>query len=454
MKLLHLLVCMLLTITLHASQHHVRTNGSASGNGSSANSWDLRTALNHPNTVLAGDTIWLHGGTYPGTFESFLTGTAAKPIIVRSYPGEWAIIDNGNTNDNALWVKGNYTWFWNLEILSSSAVPTRGEGGIDLVASIGTKLINIIIHDEGATGFNPYWAATNTEIYGCFAYYNGREDDPSQRNGYGIYGQNNAPSVKTITDCFFFNNFGIFQIHMTGSSNARLDNISFIGNTVFGHSLYDNKNIIALYGNFETGPGKNQNPVWSSNNFYHADLWLGYNGDGVENATLSNNYFFSGTVNENAGNTYAEKVGNVFTASGNQVFVRPNKYADQYDPRRASIVVFNGSNAPTVNVALPSGVLNVGDSYQILDVQNWKGTPVESGTYNGGALTIHMPGADAPIATPRTIPVYRPGHSQPAHSNSDFGTFILLASAGSTQLEVVPVIQIQTLILPAIIVGR
>jgi hypothetical protein len=415
-----------------AAQYHVRPNGSATGNGSSSNAWDLRTALNHPAAVHPGDTLWLHGGTYNGSYESFLAGTANAPIIVRSYPGEWAIIDNGGTASNAIWVKGAYTWFWGFEVKSSYATPSREEAGINFVASVGSKAINVIVHDEGATGFNPYSAATNTEIYGCLAYYNGREDDPALRNGYGIYGQNTSPSTKQISENFFFNNFGIFQIHMCGSSAGPLDDISFTGNTVFGHTLYNNKNVVALYGNYETGVGKNKNPVWMTNFFYHADLWLGYNGDGAENATVTNNYFYSGSLVENAGNTYAAKTGNVMTTSGNQVYVRPNKYVDQYEPRRANIVVFNGSGASTVSVTLPSGVLNVGDRYQIRDVQNYFGSPVDSGTYSGGAITIRMPGSSAAITAPRSIPVYRPGSSLPAHTSSDFGAFILTATTSAT----------------------
>ncbi len=425
-----LLGLMLSSASALASQYHVRPDGSASGNGSTSSPWNLGTALSHPAAVVPGDTLWLHGGVYRGAYECFLRGTASAPIIVRSYPGEWAIIDNGGTNNNAIWVKGAYTWFWGFEIRSSSPNPPRNEAGINFVASEGTKLINLVVHDEGATAFNPYSAATNAEIYGCIAYYNGREDDPARRNGYGIYGQNNAPSKKFVMESFFFNNFGIFQAHMAGSSAARLDDMTFTGNTFFGHTLYDYKNVIALYGNFEVGSGKNQNPEWSSNFFYRTDLLLGYNGDGVENATLTNNYLFRGSVTEHPQNTYRAKSGNVVTSTGNQVFVRPSKYVDQYEPRRANIIVFNGSGASSVSVSLPAGVLNVGDRYELRDVQNFFGSPVATGTYSGGALTVAMPGSGAPIATPQSIPVNRPGSSLPAHTANEFGAFVLMA-AGS-----------------------
>lgn len=449
------LVCLLLVVTLSGSsalakQFHVRPNGTASGIGSSSRPWDLQTALNHPSTVAPGDTIWLHGGTYRGSFSSLLVGTASAPIIVRSYPGEWAVIDNGGSTSSGLWIKGAYVWFWSFEVMSSNPTPTRDEAGVDFYTSRGSRLINVVIHDEGASGITPFSPSIDAEVVGCLAFYNGRADDPSHRNGYGLYSQNNQPSKKTFTDNFFFNNFGIFQIHIAGSSTANLDDMSFVGNTVFGHSLYDNKNVIALFGNFESGSGKNMNPVWSSNFFYHADLWLGYNGDGVERATLTDNYFFSGSLKEHAANTYAARSGNVFTTSGNQVFVQPNTYADRYDRRRANIIVFNASGASTATIPLPAGVLSIGDTFQIRDVQNYFGAPVDSGIYAGGSISFRMPGSTAPITAPRSVPSERPGTSLPVHTNNDFGVFILTSTtAGSAIPEVSGSLSISPSNLPA-----
>jgi len=75
------------------AQFYVSPTGSASGNGSFSNPWNLRTALNQPASVQPGATINLRGGTYVGKFVSNLTSTASNPITVRSYPGEWAKIE-------------------------------------------------------------------------------------------------------------------------------------------------------------------------------------------------------------------------------------------------------------------------------------------------------------------------------------------------------------------------
>ena len=76
-----------------AADFYVSPSASASGTGSFSNPWDLQTALNQPSSVHPGDTIWLRGGTYTGTFSSLLVGTSASPIKVRQYAGERATID-------------------------------------------------------------------------------------------------------------------------------------------------------------------------------------------------------------------------------------------------------------------------------------------------------------------------------------------------------------------------
>ena len=64
------------------AEWHVKTTGSAGGNGSDANPWTLAVALAQPAAVQPGDTIWVHQGTYTGTFSVALAGTASAPINV------------------------------------------------------------------------------------------------------------------------------------------------------------------------------------------------------------------------------------------------------------------------------------------------------------------------------------------------------------------------------------
>ena len=56
--------------------YYAAPGGSGAGDGSTSRPWDLATALaGGKGMVQPGDTIWVRGGTYPGTFTSALTGT-------------------------------------------------------------------------------------------------------------------------------------------------------------------------------------------------------------------------------------------------------------------------------------------------------------------------------------------------------------------------------------------
>src|SRR5204863_9680891 len=71
--------------------YYAAPGGTDAGDGSTSRPRDLATALAGGNggvQVQPGDTIWVRGGAYPGTFRSTLTGTSAAPIVVRRYPGE------------------------------------------------------------------------------------------------------------------------------------------------------------------------------------------------------------------------------------------------------------------------------------------------------------------------------------------------------------------------------
>ncbi len=55
-----------------------------------------RTVAHAIAQLKAGDTLYLRGGTYYGTLKiEELAGQENKPITIRSYPGEMAIIDSG-----------------------------------------------------------------------------------------------------------------------------------------------------------------------------------------------------------------------------------------------------------------------------------------------------------------------------------------------------------------------
>src|SRR5262249_5954380 len=143
---------------LRANNFYVSPSGSASGDGSIVNPWDINTAFRSKvSTVRPGDTVWLRGGTYGSgggtTFYSYLAGTANLPVYVRQYPAERATINGG------FGIAGNYAWYWGFEVTNtnwgfprttseSGSFPSgKPSDGIFFVqGTTGCKLINLIVH--------------------------------------------------------------------------------------------------------------------------------------------------------------------------------------------------------------------------------------------------------------------------------------------------------------------
>jgi len=433
-------LCLLLVLPAGAAEFHVAPDGTATGDGSRGRPWDLATALAQPAAVKPGDTLWLHGGTYRGTFTSTLAGTEAAPIVVRQAPGERAILDAGPSRETTLLVRGGDTWYWGFEVTNSHPERPYGPDGRTVRANgiyiygPRTRFINLIVHDTGM-GFG-FWApAVDAEIHGCLAYFNGYEN-----RDHGIYVQNQS-GTKRITDCILFANSG-YGIHAYGSERAYLDNFHFEGNISFNNGgLYRPP----FQGNIVLGGGRVARNATLLDNRFYFDLDaakglndLGY-GEGMEGGTIRGNTFVSGdralrlkgsrvTMTGNTlygqlvGSTAAEYPGNTYHAErpkGTWVSVRPNRY----ETGRAHIAVYNWDGQPSVEVDLSGRGLKSGDRFEIRDAQNYFGPPVLTGTYRGAPVSIPMTGTA--IAAPVGTVAFPPRHSSP-----EFGAFVLVKTGG------------------------
>ncbi|MGZ8377117.1 MAG: hypothetical protein ACXWZS_02690 [Gemmatirosa sp.] len=440
----------------------VSPTGSAGNDGSLARPWDLRSAL-AGSTVRAGETVWLRGGTYQGCFTSNLNGTAAAPIVVRQYPGERAILDNGSCNDPALTANGSYTHFWGFEVMNS-APRKEGPLGINAFGDY-LKFINLTIHDAGATGIG-FWApAEGGEIYGSVIYNNGRNFNLD----HGIYTQNNG-AQKVLADNLVFNNWA-YGIHAYGSDQALVKNYLVDGNITFGNgSIGENGNAPNLFigaGSALSGIAVTNNMVYM-NGTNSGNLWVGYSwGPTNSDVTLTGNYVAGGstalrvwkfsraTVSGNtvyglselvnimesfsgfnwSNNTYyGNQSASLWNGSnlsgfkssglgsgdavagtrptGAKVFVRANKY----EAGRANIAVFNWDRAGSVSVDL-SSVLRSGDRYEIRNAVAFTGAPVASGTYGGGAISL-------PTSVSPTQPIG--GSAKPVPQTPEFSAYVVI----------------------------
>lgn len=452
--------------------YFVSPTGSASGDGSIGRPWNLATALAHPAVVRAGDTLWLRGGTYRGEFTSTLRGQAGRPVVVRQYPGERAIVDGG------LAIRGPYSWFWGFEVMNSDlgALVTAVD-----VYGAGTKVINMIIHDAAGNGIGLWNGADDAEVYGNVLYNIGRAGSSAGRYAHGIYFQN-VIAGKRLVDNIVANSYS-YNFHGY-TENAGLNNLYLEGNISF------NAGSFVTYGGAEFLVGGGQpirNLVFTGNYSYrggskgaNARNEIGYGAPTPAGNVVSNNYLtggtklryldgltFTGNTLLNAGREMLEifqnadqSIGSGFvfsnntyrapnardiaafrrvtttgtgysfaewqalgmdrnsdfqiaSATGLKVVVRRNIY----ESGRANVAVYNWDNLGSVSVDL-TGVLAPGDRYEVREVQDYFGQVVTSGVYGGGSVSVSM----SPVTAVRPLGAI----TTPAPSTgTEFHTFVV-----------------------------
>jgi hypothetical protein len=435
-------------------------SGTSDGDGS-RRPWDLQTALNGGNgNVRPGDTIWLRGGTYAGTFTTALAGTSAAPIVVRQYRGERATVDGGTATLETLTVDGQWAVYWGFEIMQSGTArwcdsclglrPT----GVYVRNAHDVKLINLIVHDVGHGAFTEP-TTHNIEIYGWIVY-DGGNDNLTRSDGHGLYLKNDGIGWKTARDNVVFNQFG-YGIHaFTGFGTGALRNLVLDGNVLFnngtvsdfdnpnfqlgGNEIADNDTVtnnllyfspgasgfinarlgfnglvngtVAAHDNYMVGGGAVldvgfwQAPIVANNTLVGSSTMVNVHDTSTVGWQWQGNQYwrdpaltewtFRGTDYTFADWQTATGLGSTDRAVPGQpvvpqVFVRPN----QYEPGRAWMVIYNWSGQATVPVSL-SNVVQVGDRYEVRNVQDVFGALVLSGTYGGGSVGIPLSGVTPP----------------------------------------------------------
>lgn len=427
-----------------AAEFHVAPTAGPAGDGSMGNPWQLEKALSHPPEVNPGDTIWVHGGNYVGNFTSVLRGSIARPIIVRNFGHERATILSQSPVD-AMSIVGAYSWYWGLEITSTTTdTVTDGGDGIRN-AGVGNKIINCIIHDHPSTGIADQ-NSIETELYGNVIYFNGR-----RRGGgnyaYGVYGQSST-GQKYYSDNMFIHNFGAYQIHLYAENNA-IDSFRVTHNVL---TSYVQSATFLVGGGTHSGRGEiiDSNFTFGSEKPSIGILQPAFLEFGpLDSPVIRGNFFIRGQMLLNPGTSNRVLVGNTsygedpyiintgqldttltpgntwYTSnwhltpprpSGVWRFVRQNKYERQ----RANIVIYNWDGLQSVPVDV-SDVMQDGDKYVVLDAQDFFGSPVTSGISQGGSIQVPM--NNLSIARPVTYPGEL---GLPEHTSLTFGSFVLM----------------------------
>lgn len=451
---------------------YVSPTGSASNPGTIASPNSLTNMIQAAHTLAsAGDTIYLLGGTYTNTLFNDLVAPSNNPIVMRSAPGQWAVIDPQTTNTvtgAVLTIYGSGNWWRDMEIMNSATnrylVRLDGVGMNTGAAGQDNKLINLFIHDNGDGAFASY-QSTNAEVYGCVIINNGYQLS-DRGHGHNLYIQNRSfETRKTISENIGLN---VMNVGMNARSSNLTANEWWEGNVVANsgststngwvanfHTEGETVDQISWVQNFGYYPvpaygqgfyslSTNGTLTVVSNVFANSYSQIFYWTNTVFNAntqyaavdfrpTVTNyttadyNYYYKVALNfpisyqltnvtlanwqTYFGNdTHGTATANA--ASGKWIYLRQNKY----EPTRANLIVYNWDRSDNVTVNI-SSVCPVGNAFTLRNAADYGGNLVLSNNYAGGNISIPMTNLN--VAVPIGMA------SAPTNTAPTFAVFVL-----------------------------
>lgn len=465
------------------SGYYVATNGASSNDGSYNRPWNLATALSGAGgRVRPGDTVWVRGGTYRGTFTSTVAGQAGAPVVIRAYPGERAVIDGSTSTTSSTYVvRGGHSVVWGLEIMNSNTTRnfsttsshSRPNGVVNYASN--TKYVNLIVHDVGVAFYTePQY--TNVEVVGGIFYNNGWQS-PSRGHGHALYIKSYTGPV-IARDNVMFNQYG-YGVHVyTNAGSGQLNNITLDGNVAFNNGTLSSNSTSPnmLLGGDATATGDilRNNFTYFTPGVGATNVKVGYGTLRNGSVQLSGNYFVGGSPVLDFGYWSSASVsGNTFVGASRVVqlndastsgkawgsnlhqrdpFTTSWRYGGQtytfsawktatklastdqaasgtpvssrvfvrQNPYEAgrAMIVVYNWSQLGAISANLSGILSAGDRYVVRSAQNFHGAPVASGTYGGGAITIPM--------NPQTAPPAIGGTTRAPSTGRSFDVFIVM----------------------------
>lgn len=415
----------------------------ARGDVTVSNEVQLQAALNGKG-VSAGDTIWLRGGVYQGAFTSRVEGKPNAPVTIRSYPGEWGVLNRNSISDNQplLTIKGEWVIVRDAEFTNSAtgrtyrdgkAANIKGDGPMGInVRAANVRLINLIVHDQVSSAIGLWEEAAESEVYGCVIVRNG-----ISKHDHGVYAQGRSEGFKLIRNNIILDNYG------TGISlHAARNRYPIAGYILDGNVIADNGRGEPDHRNWTLGTATNLfERVYVRRNLTYqsdasgVDVQLKY--QSPSNTVLfESNVFGGGQIEINDGapviarhNTFLGKMARLWfkdtgkkhstgkqwpnsrhvpNSRGADWFMVPN----EHEAGRFQLAVYNWARYPFVDIDA-SKFLAVGARYRVQKAENWHGEPVASDVYRGGDIRIPMvdttlanPVDDAPIPARSTFPEF------------------------------------------------
>jgi hypothetical protein len=226
MKKLITILLFFVGLTASAATYYVSTTGNDGAAGTIGAPW--LTWQKGFETVVAGDTLYIRGGTYAsaGTlrgadyvaaYVNNHDGTAVNPIVVLNYTGETPILDCATMSADAahygiVLINCSYWYVKGLEVKN---VPQHATGnwaqGIAILYSTNITLERCVSHHNGGVGIGSAFATDAILFLNCDSYSNA---DPYTTGGSGAYGDADGFGMEetavgtsvTVTGCRSWSN--------------------------------------------------------------------------------------------------------------------------------------------------------------------------------------------------------------------------------------------------------
>ncbi len=245
----------LLAASAPATIYYVSTTGNDTNSGTSTNN-PFRTIQKGAATAVAGDTVYVRGGTYyEGPVTLSRAGSSSARITLAAYPGETPVVDGNNyflpdtaiagtdpTNGTTfVWeplirVTGSYTTVNGFEVSRSHGRGITVKGGFN-------QVVNCNVHDTRHAGIMLEMAhdvtVSNCVVSGAGNY--APYDRPAEQPNWPAALACNLATNVLIQDCTVFNNWGE-GIGPYGSERVVIEDSAsydnYAANVYLGHTAY------------------------------------------------------------------------------------------------------------------------------------------------------------------------------------------------------------------------
>jgi MYXO-CTERM domain-containing protein len=210
-----ILVALLWAQNSRAATYYVATTGSDANVGNAAK--PFKTIQKGAAVAAAGDTVFIHGGTYTGGVAPAHSGTAAAWITFSAFAGELPILDGGGAGGTGfgsataqfIRVVGLAVRNWSSSAFSNGWVNDTG------TSNGNWQFVQCVADGNGINGI-AFYNATGLLVDQCIVAHNGNML-PSWSSGVNLFHVSGDYTTNVVTRTVSFENIDISTHHTDGS---------------------------------------------------------------------------------------------------------------------------------------------------------------------------------------------------------------------------------------------